>query len=202
MTIHASKGLEFPHVFVLGLEEDLFPSSMSNTGRELEEERRLFYVALTRAEKTCHLGYARERFRNGRTEFCRPSRFLRELPTELIQFDTAHGFGSTPSWLQGPPRPQRGGELPRDFSSAPDFLPQARPSRRVLTQRRWGDEAEEKHTSIGDLRIGTRVLHKRFGEGEIMELEGSGENAKAVVAFDAGDTKKLLLRFAQLQVLD
>ena len=202
MTIHASKGLEFPHVFVLGLEEDLFPSSMSNTGRELEEERRLFYVALTRAEKTCHLGYARERFRNGRTEFCRPSRFLRELPTELIQFDTAHGFGSTPSWLQGTPRPQRGGELPRDFSSAPDFLPQARPSRRVLTQRRWSDEAEEKLTSIGNLRIGTRVLHKRFGEGEVMELEGSGENAKAVVAFDAGDTKKLLLRFAQLQVLD
>ena len=73
MTVHSAKGLEFPHVFIVGLEEDLFPSMMSNTGKELEEERRLFYVALTRAEKTCHIGYARERFRNGRTEFSRPS---------------------------------------------------------------------------------------------------------------------------------
>ena len=76
MTVHAAKGLEFPHVFIVGLEEQLFPSAMSSEIHELEEERRLFYVAITRAEETCHIGYAKERFRHGKTEFCRPSRFL------------------------------------------------------------------------------------------------------------------------------
>ena len=201
MTIHASKGLEFPHVFILGLEEDLFPSSMSNTGRELEEERRLFYVALTRAEKTCRVSYARERFRNGHMEFSRPSRFLRELPEDLVRFVSFHGFSEVPSWRRGGTRGKVSEQLPEDFSSVPSFLPKEKPARRVLIQRR-GDEPEVKHSAIGDLRIGTRILHKRFGEGEVMELEGEGDNAKALVAFDTGDTKKLLLRFAQLQILD
>lgn len=205
MTVHASKGLEFGHVFIVGLEEDLFPSMMSNMGRELEEERRLFYVALTRAEKTCHIGYARERFRNGRTEYGRPSRFVRELPKELVTFTSAHGLGAGTSPWERPQPVQRsyaGGDLPKDFSASPVFTSQPKPQRRVFIERREaGEESETKHQRIGDLAVGARVLHKRFGAGEVLELEGSGDNAKASVRFDTGDTKKLLLRFAQLEQL-
>lgn len=200
MTIHASKGLEFPHVFILGLEEDLFPSMMSNVGRELEEERRLFYVALTRAERSCHIGYARERFRNGRTEYCRPSRFLKELPPALVRMDGAEGLGRGSSYSSSR---STGAALPSDFSSTPIFEDSpSRPSRRVLVGRRELSEPEAQSVErIGALTLGARVLHKRFGQGEIIALEGSGEDAKASVRFDAGDTKKLLLRFAQLELL-
>ena len=205
MTVHSAKGLEFPHVFIVGMEEDLFPSMMSNVGKELEEERRLFYVALTRAEKTCHIGYARERFRNGRTEFSRPSRFVRELPKELVTFDSGLSSHASP-WDRPKAVRPTGGNLPTDFSDRPVFhaTPSApsTPSRRVFIERREaGDAPEEKHTHIGALAVGGRVLHKRFGAGVINELEGRGDNAKATVTFDTGETKKLLLRFAQLEVL-
>jgi ATP-dependent DNA helicase uvrD/pcrA/rep family len=205
MTVHSAKGLEFPHVFIVGMEEDLFPSMMSNVGKELEEERRLFYVALTRAEKTCHIGYARERFRNGRTEFSRPSRFVRELPKELVTFDSGLSSHASP-WDRPKAVHPTGGNLPTDFSDRPVFhaTPSApsTPSRRVFIERREaGDAPEEKHTHIGALAVGGRVLHKRFGAGVINELEGRGDNAKATVTFDTGETKKLLLRFAQLEVL-
>ena len=202
MTVHSAKGLEFPHVFIVGMEEDLFPSMMSNVGKELEEERRLFYVALTRAEKTCHIGYARERFRNGRTEFSRPSRFVRELPKELVTFDSGLSSHASP-WDRPKAVCPTGGDLPTDFSDRPVFhaTPSA-PSRRVFIERREASDApEEKHTHIGALAVGGRVLHKRFGAGVINELEGRGDNAKATVTFDTGETKKLLLRFAQLEVL-
>ena len=205
MTVHSAKGLEFPHVFIVGMEEDLFPSMMSNVGKELEEERRLFYVALTRAEKTCHIGYARERFRNGRTEFSRPSRFVRELPKELVTFDSGLSSHTSP-WDRPKAVRPTGGDLPTDFSDRPVFhatpsVPST-PSRRVFIERREaGDVPEEKHTHIGALSVGGRVLHKRFGAGVINELEGRGDNAKATVTFDTGETKKLLLRFAQLEVL-
>ena len=205
MTVHSAKGLEFPHVFIVGMEEDLFPSMMSNVGKELEEERRLFYVALTRAEKTCHIGYARERFRNGRTEFSRPSRFVRELPKELVTFDSGLSNHTSP-WDRPKAVRPTGGDLPTDFSDRPVFhatpsVPST-PSRRVFIERREaGDAPEEKHTHIGALAVGGRVLHKRFGAGVINELEGRGDNAKATVTFDTGETKKLLLRFAQLEVL-
>ena len=205
MTVHSAKGLEFPHVFIVGMEEDLFPSMMSNVGKELEEERRLFYVALTRAEKTCHIGYARERFRNGRTEFSRPSRFVRELPKELVTFDSGLSSHTSP-WDRPKAVRPTGGDLPTDFSDRPVFhatpsVPST-PSRRVFIERREaGDVPEEKHTHIGALAVGGRVLHKRFGAGVINELEGRGDNTKATVTFDTGETKKLLLRFAQLEVL-
>ena len=205
MTVHSAKGLEFPHVFIVGMEEDLFPSMMSNVGKELEEERRLFYVALTRAEKTCHIGYARERFRNGRTEFSRPSRFVRELPKELVTFDSGLSSHASP-WDRPKAVRPTGGDLPTDFSDRPIFhatpsVPLT-PSRRIFIERREaGDAPEEKHTHIGALAVGGRVLHKRFGAGVINELEGRGDNAKATVTFDTGETKKLLLRFAQLEVL-
>lgn len=193
MTIHASKGLEFRHIFIVGLEEQLFPSAMSQQGHELEEERRLFYVAITRAEETCHISYARERFRNGRTDFVRPSRFLRELPEPLL----CHTSCSSIS--QGVVH--QGSELPKQFTPR-NFIPKFQ-SRRVHVGRRDADtEPMEEHQQIGNLTLGARVLHKRFGEGVVKRLEGVGQGAKAHVDFDLVGSKVLLLRFADLQRLD
>lgn len=204
MTAHASKGLEFPHVFIIGMEEKLFPSiRFGDDDDNIEEERRLFYVAMTRAERTCHIGYARERFYNGRTEFGRPSRFLGEIPDSLVRRNRAaentnaytakrgyHGFSGDSL------------ELPRSFSPV-SFLPSqsSSGSRRVYVGRKAKDEEVVQHERIGDLTIGARVMHQRFGQGEILSLEGEGGNVMAVVCFDGGDTKKLLLRFAKLVVL-
>lgn len=202
MTIHAAKGLEFPHVFIVGLEEMLFPSAMSADARGIEEERRLFYVALTRAERTCHIGYALERFRNGRTEYVRPSRFVYELPAELLRRTATTGGGQT---LLSAARPRRheADALPKSFSSEA-FLPppSARAGRQVHLARRDADApTETRHQRIGDLSVGCRVLHGRFGEGGVIALEGEGDNAKATVRFAGGDDKKLLLRFANLRRL-
>lgn len=195
MTIHASKGLEYRHVFIVGLEEQLFPSIMSQQGHELEEERRLFYVAITRAEETCHISYARERFRNGRTDIVRPSRFLRELPAPLLR-RVGHTSISDQSISQ------LGAELPRQFVSR-NFMPEAKShSRRVYVGRRDDDTILTEYQQIGNLTIGAKVLHKRFGEGVIKKLEGEGDQAKAHVDFDLGGSKVLLLRFAGLQRID
>ncbi len=200
MTIHAAKGLEFPHVFIVGLEEMLFPSAMSSDGHHLEEERRLFYVALTRAEKTCYLGYAQQRFRNGRTESVRPSRFLYELPEELLRRTfTIDGNALSSSFRST----RQADELPQTFRQA-EFLPREdRPTppprgKQVHLGRRSATEEETRHEQIGSLRVGSLVLHGRFGEGEIILLEGDGENAKATVRFEVAGEKKLLLRFANL----
>lgn len=207
MTVHASKGLEFPHVFIVGLEEQLFPSAMCQTHKELEEERRLLYVAITRAEKTCHISYARERFRNGRIEMTRPSRFLGELPRELLKRNA--GASDTFDWLErrsfhGVTSPSEG-VFPSNFKSN-NFMPPARSGGKQIHLRRrvLGDEGhtpEPQHERIGLLSLGARVLHKNFGEGTIQILEGTGEHAKAIVLFDSGEEKKLLLRFAHLELI-
>ena len=201
MTIHASKGLEFPHVFIVGLEEQLFPSAMSLDPHEIEEERRLLYVAITRAEKTCHIAYARERFRNGRTEISRPSRFLRELPNTLIK-RTNLSIGNPTNGHQGVAQSWLG--LPEKFS--PVEITPMKSQRRVRTQSRvvsqGEDKAETKHEAIGSLRLGSKVRHARFGLGLILSLEGDADNAKAIVRFANGDEKKLLLRFANLEVIN
>lgn len=210
MTIHASKGLEFPHVFIVGLEEMLFPSPMSSEAQVLEEERRLFYVALTRAEKSCHLGYAQERFRNGRTEHSRPSRFIREIPNSLLK---RNATASETYYVQERRQNRWGGDreegthIPTHFS-VQDFLPthtHTTGGKRVHLERREGGKdapAEPQHTSVGVLRVGGRVSHTRFGDGVLKVLEGSGDNIKAIVCFDSGEEKKLLLRFANLIPLD
>lgn len=201
MTIHASKGLEFSQVFIVGLEEQLFPSAMCVEARELEEERRLFYVAITRAEKVCSISHARERYRNGKLEFVRPSRFLRELPRELLRtttssvanfFDQHYGGG------------RNQGTLPQSFSPG-GFMPreQAQPKRQVHIARREGAGLDEpRHQSIEGLREGGRVEHPKFGCGEVLRLEGNEGQVKATIRFDSGEEKKLLLRFANLKVLD
>lgn len=202
MTIHASKGLEFPHIFITGLEEQLFPSMMSLEPHEMEEERRLFYVAITRAERTCHISYAGERFRNGRTEVARPSRFLRELPEHLLHQHS--GLGSFGSGYGASRTPLGGGELPKHFKPEA-YAPQASKRRVHIARRELIDgvaKPEVRHQSVGNLRIGSRVSHARFGQGEVLILEGKDKDVKATVRFDDGDEKKLLLRYANLQILD
>lgn len=210
MTIHASKGLEFGHIFIVGLEEMLFPSMLSTeSDRDLEEERRLFYVAITRAEKTCHIGYARQRFRNGRTENTHPSRFLRELPGSLLKrnqasldtMHTAQSFGSRRGYRER----READDLPQSFTTQSFLPPTTTGAKRVHISRRPGGadaEPEVTHERIGNLYVGCRVRHRIFGDGEVLALEGDRDNAKATVNFDSGASKKLLLQFAKLELLD
>jgi DNA helicase-2/ATP-dependent DNA helicase PcrA len=186
MTIHSAKGLEFPVVFITGLEEGLFPSEMSaEMPRELEEERRLFYVALTRAERQAVLTYAKSRFRNGRMEFSRPSRFIREIPQEYYKVSQSASGSSLPRIEQRmkPVRPQ----------SVGGFATSIRPS---LSPNR---PASHVQMPVSDeMKVGSVVVHERFGRGVVQALEGSGIDAKATVIFENAGTKVLMLRFAKL----
>ncbi len=187
MTIHSAKGLEFPVVFIAGLEEGLFPSEMSaEVPRELEEERRLFYVALTRAERQVVLTYAKSRFRNGRMEFSRPSRFIREIPQEFYKASQSASGASQPRIEQRmkPLRPQNvgGGFVP----PTRPFSPPNRPTTSV------------QPSVSSELKVGSAVVHERFGRGVVQALEGSGIDAKATVLFENAGTKVLMLRFAKL----
>ena len=187
MTIHSAKGLEFPVVFIAGLEEGLFPSELSvEVPRELEEERRLFYVALTRAERQVVLTYAKSRFRNGRMEFSRPSRFIREIPQEFYKASQSASGASQPRIEQRmkPLRPQNvgGGFVP----PTRPFSPPNRPTMSV------------QPSVSGELKVGSAVVHERFGRGVVQALEGSGIDAKATVLFENAGTKVLMLRFAKL----
>ena len=186
MTIHSAKGLEFPFVFIAGLEEGLFPSEMSaESPRELEEERRLFYVALTRAERQVVLTFAKSRFRNGKMEFSRPSRFIREIPE---QYRT--------------PRPPLGGE--NNQRVVPRIEQRIKP---LQTQRATPfaprPVAPQSFPPKGGqgVSIGCTIVHERFGRGVVQALEGTGLDAKATVAFENAGTKVLMLRFAKLTVL-
>lgn len=195
MTIHSAKGLEFPVVFITGLEEGLFPSEMSaEVPRELEEERRLFYVALTRAERQVVLTYAKSRFRNGRMEFSRPSRFVREIPQEYYKTS---------------PQTSSQGERHTGFTSPrieqrmrPAFRPASRPdlapSRPFVGGQSASPSSGTGGTMMHDLKVGTVVLHERFGRGVVQDLEGSDIDAKATVCFENAGTKVLMLRFAKL----
>ena len=187
MTIHSAKGLEFPVVFIAGLEEGLFPSEMSaEVPRELEEERRLFYVALTRAERQVVLTYAKSRFRNGRMEFSRPSRFIREIPQQFYKASqsTSGAFQPRIEQRMKPLRPQNvgGGFVP---PTGP-FSPPNRPTTSV------------QPSVSSELKVGSAVVHERFGRGVVQALEGSGIDAKATVLFENAGTKVLMLRFAKL----
>ena len=186
MTIHSAKGLEFPFVFIAGLEEGLFPSELSaESPRELEEERRLFYVALTRAERQVILTFAKSRFRNGKMEFSRPSRFIREIPQQYFRQQTTdnrqQNYSERPRIEQRmkPLRPQSTTPfVPRPISPSPSSLP-----------------------NVGQgISVGCSVLHERFGRGVVQALEGTGIDAKATVQFENAGTKVLMLRFAKLTV--
>ena len=193
MTVHAAKGLEFPTVFVVGLEENIFPSPMcTGSMRELEEERRLLYVAITRAEKHCVLTCAQNRFRYGRMEYDTPSRFINDIDPALLRVE---GDRPSPAAGRGYGRPPY--QNPRPVAT--QFLADPKPR---LTPVRHESPAP-KSTVLGSmgLREGSVIEHQRFGIGTVERIEGSGENAKATVAFKNAGTKQLLLKFAKYTII-
>ena len=188
MTIHLAKGLEFPHVYIVGLEEDLFPSALSSTTRsDLEEERRLFYVALTRAEKKITLTYAKTRYRWGKLNDCEPSRFINEIDSNY----TNHNFSKSKSLFQ--------------TSSSSNSLrfkkPEKKSNLKPLGKKKLVTEnISENIEGFKDLKIGDYIIHNRFGKGEVIETEGVGFDKKAEVKFDTSGIKKILLKFAKYEI--
>ena len=205
MTIHAAKGLEFPTVFVVGLEENIFPSPMCiNTMRELEEERRLLYVAITRAEKHCILTCAQNRFRYGRMEYDTPSRFIKDIAPNLLKVEGNVGMSGFKdagfSRESSSSRDSRYSRVPvqNPRPVATQFV--ADPKPRLMLVRKETPRPQSAIGNIG-LKEGNVIEHQRFGIGTVIKMEGSGENTKATVAFKNAGTKQLLLKFAKYTII-
>jgi DNA helicase-2/ATP-dependent DNA helicase PcrA len=199
MTVHAAKGLEFETVFVVGLEEDLFPSSMSiESSRAIEEERRLFYVAMTRAKKHLFLTFARRRMKYGITSDCEPSRFLKDIDKRFLKSDKPE----MPSFKDIFSRPTFMPQRPRTFLETPRPVTQTPPSNFIRVRKPVSETQTQQTapTSINGLTVGSVIVHERFGEGVVERLEGSGLDAKASVRFQNVGTKQLLLRFAKFSI--
>jgi DNA helicase-2/ATP-dependent DNA helicase PcrA len=209
MTIHLAKGLEFPTVFVVGMEEDLFPSAMSmSTRSELEEERRLFYVALTRAEQQAYLTYAQSRYRWGKLTDSEPSRFIEEIDGQYLEY-------LTPEENHYRYKPLIDNDIFGDVDKSKLRLAKpvgVTPPKHVTDNEPKSDINIRKLKPIGNsnsqnnlfdnkLNVGNMVLHERFGKGEVINLEGVGADRKAEIKFDVGGIKKLLLRFAKLDII-
>ena len=191
MTIHSAKGLEFNHIFITGLEEDLFPSQMMMSSRaDLEEERRLFYVAITRAKKKLVLTHAATRYRYGMLNSCEPSRFLEEIPSEFIfQNQRASGFARA---SKIPPAYTRKKEQPRTPIS------NLRPVKKVRTSYKPPSDFKPDDPAL--LSEGMKVEHPKFGFGMVNKIETYNHQKKAVVNFDDFGEKTLLLSFAKLKI--
>ncbi len=209
MTIHLAKGLEFPYVYIVGMEEDLFPSAMSmNTRSELEEERRLFYVALTRAEKQAYLTYTETRYRWGKLIDAEPSRFIEEIDDTYLDYQVpmsdyrykplidADIFGDIDKSKLRAQKPKNG-QPPRAGKPTADQLRKLRKIRPSIGE----PKAQGNNLFDTQLAVGNKVEHTRFGKGEVIKLEGVGNDKKAEIRFENGDVKKLLLRFAKLTLL-
>lgn len=261
MTIHSAKGLEFRNVFIVGMEEELFPAAQSvQNYKALEEERRLFYVALTRAEERCYLSYAKSRFKYGKTEFSAPSRFLKDinpryldLPAEdrlqrqvdegasrfrrqqeggsLFGHSGTDGYGSAgfgnSSWeghvggnrsatrsgasapsatfpSSGASRPEGHRKAQLFGSSAPRHLTRVSSTAGTSSgNASAASSASASSVQVGgvSLCVGHQIEHERFGRGEVIRLEGTGDNCKATVRFQHAGEKQLLLKFARFKVV-
>ena len=198
MTVHTSKGLEFPHVFIVGMEEELFPSGMSiNTRSELEEERRLFYVAVTRAETQAYLSYTQSRYRWGKVTEAEPSRFIEEIGDEYLEFTTPR---SRRSRALGANNGLVGGESLRSAKPKSGTPPerQARTVRKLKPVN--SIPSDNSGSAAASLVKGNIVKHSQFGLGEVIMMEGSGANQKASIRFEKG-IKKMLLKFSKLEVV-
>lgn len=208
MTIHAAKGLEFPYVFIVGLEENLFPSIMSlNSRADIEEERRLFYVAITRAEKRLFLSYAQSRYKWGNLQFSEPSRFLAELEAQFIDdlssdqiFEHKETRNKTMEASDSKKKVwgnKRSYEVQQQTATQKRDFMQAKNLTKV-------DANVNDPADTGDankIQVGMEVFHERFGRGKVVEIEGAGQNRKATVFFNKIGDKQLLLRFAKLKIL-
>lgn len=215
MTIHAAKGLEFNNVFVVGLEEDLFPSAMAKDEfRGLEEERRLFYVAITRAKEFCMITYAKSRFRNGQINACNPSRFLRDIDTNYLNGNTgvlgSGGFGVLN-------RPETYTKELFDYSSNTrathpersvqrESTPLSQPKTEAFGQPKFvnariATPKASAGSNAGEVGVGAIIKHERFGIGKVTAVTGDVDSRKATVEFENSGVKQLLLKFARIEII-
>ncbi len=201
MTIHAAKGLEFTSVFIVGLEENLFPSIMSMNSREdLEEERRLFYVAVTRSKRFLTLSYAVTRYKFGQLNYCDASRFIDEIEEENKVF-----FGQREK-----PRPEPKFEdgnskwyLSKSVQKKePEKAPAYEPPKHLTKINKAAREGAVLSSDLKQLQVGMKVLHEKFSEGKVVSLEGNGDNKIATIFFDGIGNKKIMLKFAKLQIVE
>ena len=193
MTIHAAKGLEFPQVFVVGMEEQLFPSFLAATRAELEEERRLFYVAVTRAEQRVTLSYAMSRYHNGQSSGGEMSRFVEEIDPQYIEMPRNTRAASAT------------GDVMRSFANAMRTAPRPAASKPTVAQpvrQPRGPVAGNSPAEINAIMPGMKVSHSKFGIGKVISIEGSGDSRKAAVFFEGVGTKQLLLKFAKLVIVE
>ena len=217
MTVHSAKGLEFKNVFVVGMEENLFPSSMvGDSPRALEEERRLFYVAITRAEEHCFLSYAKTRFRYGKMEFGSPSRFLKDIDVRFLRLPQDAGMFRRVEEEAAAFRRENARGFAPDREDAPyggKERVSVRPKQQIIAPtvphnlKRVAPSANTASTSpsaggsANRVQQGQLIEHERFGLGEVLKVEGEGDNAKATIRFKNAGDKQLLLRFARFKVL-
>lgn len=202
MTIHSAKGLEFPHVYVVGMEDELFPSQLSISSRaELEEERRLFYVAVTRAEKSLTLSFAQSRYRFGTLNSCQPSRFLQEINPKFIEMQgqSLQSMGGSPSHgnqYGKNPLPRR-----NTGTTASQRTPLKPINRNQKTASAVAIPADFKPSDTSQLQAGQQVLHSKFGKGKVLTIEGNPGSQIATIFFPDLGQKKIMLKYAQLQIL-
>jgi len=191
MTIHSAKGLEFPYVYIVGLEENLFPSIQSlNSRADLEEERRLFYVALTRAEKHLTISYCESRYRWGNLIFCEPSRFIDEIKSEYLDEPVGKAFLKKESNL----------EKESSASAWKNNQGIQKNNLKKISNITNSGGVTSSETEL--FQTGMDVEHQRFGKGKIVNIEGTGSNKKATVFFQTVGQKQLLLKFAKLKILN
>ena len=230
MTIHSAKGLEFRNVFIVGMEENLFPGPMSSDSpRALEEERRLFYVAITRAEENCFISYAKNRYKYGKPEFCNPSRFLKDINPAFMKMPADSGFAAvrsnegyakrnyernyesgygrnyerTDSYRSNGPSMFDGGEIPQEPVRFVKPVP-PRNLKRIVPASSASSISQGVSSGKADthgVEVGRLIEHERFGRGEVVRLEGSGDNCKATVRFENAGDKQLLLKFARFKII-
>lgn len=203
MTVHAAKGLEFDHIFVVGMEEDLFPSAMARSEiRGLEEERRLFYVAITRAKKTCTITYAKSRFKNGQVNTASRSRFLEDIDPSYLSMDEEKAAASTreksSDGFWGSLREQRQDRSRGRTASA--TRSQKPPRRMTPIGRNTSSMPLSKEAQ--ELQEGNIIEHERFGRGVVTTIEMSGNDRRAFVEFDSAGKKQLLLKFAKFTIIE
>lgn len=203
MTVHSAKGLEFRNVFVVGMEENLFPSGMvGNSHRALEEERRLFYVAITRAEDHCFLSFSKTRFRYGKMEFGAPSRFLTDIDVSYLRMPHDSAISRKIDQESQRFRTERREPI-RKLINEPT---EVRNLKRVNSLSSPSNQAEVKGSapggSVNSISIGQLIEHERFGQGEVINVEGNGDNAKATIRFKNAGEKQLLLRFARFKIIE
>ena len=186
MTIHLAKGLEFNHVYIVGLEEDLFPSAMSSTTRaDLEEERRLFYVALTRAKKKVTITYAKTRYRWGKLNDCEPSRFIKEIDKTYTNYNLSSSITGSLNNLT-------------EYNS----IRFRKPKKKIQLKKIKNNLSSSTYkSSYIDINKGDHIIHNRFGKGKVIETEGEGADKKAEVKFGSSGVKRILLKFAKYKLI-